>query len=1141
MPGGRLLNRDWRAWAARWRRDPALRRHVTVTVLTLSVALLSQILSPEPVAAQEGTSNSPPPAPDPPTVYDNGLNALTVTWTEPDNAEPAVTGYDLEYRRRDSSDWLPGPQDQTGTSATITELKPDKNYYVRVRAQNGNGPGDWSEAGEGTTALYVGTMTVGDKVAYRGYRRRQGEPYGGPNSPGELVPRAFTYDGDEYRIITMAWCMCIRGGAGGLHSTAIDLYSLFHEIPDEWVLRVGDLRLLLADTERADLGRTGLKAYWPHLSPGWVTGRQYEVSFSRNPLRSSAGRGVIRGPLTAELSGVPNAHNGTSAFRFTLSFSEDVKNRRDDILGAALTVVGGSITDARQDHEASHRVWRVTVQPDGAEAISITLQADRDCATDGAVCTEDGRRLTQTITKSVRGPQPPVITGQSHFSLAENDTIVVGRFTASDPDSSRLTWQPPTGVDAALFTMDGSGNLRFLRAPDFEAPADSDTDNVYEVTVRVSDGLQLARHDVTVAVTDQNERPIAVDDEARTLEDEPVTIDVLSNDSDPDAGDTLSPRVVSAQHGTASIGHDRTVLFTPASHYHGDARITYEIVDAQGLAARAAARIEIEPVNDPPRFPSVNADRAVSEAAEQGDSVGSPVKATDIDGHTLTYRMVGPPEFTIEPGTGQIRVAPDAVLDSATRDSYVMRVEADDGNGGSADIVVTITVQQAPIEPRLDRVTLAGGGGGGGGSPPAPVPSDEEFDWNLTRDLESLAREQDEPTGMWSDGATLWVVDNASTGPDRVYAYDLATGEQQPNHEFELDSRNRFSHGIWSDGAIAWIADSGQDRLFAYNLRTGERLVGQDVELHESNRDPRGIWSDGETLYALDSVRDAIFAYDLKSAQLLAEYSLDSLNRSPRGIWSDGVALWVSDDGANRLFAYELVGGVLRRNEAEEFSFRSLLKAGNSDPRGIWSDGDVMYVVDSQDDRVYSYNMPDRTVARLDSLSLGEIDFGDFSPFRLAYSATVDADTSTATVLAEASEAAATLAIQPEDADGDESNGHEVSLGEVTRVAIAVTSSDGSRVNTYEITVRRRPCLVGLGAGRISEVTFSGGSLEALERCAETHSINAFFYWTGESWLLFGSNLPDFLTRAFRQTFANGIAVGTTLIAAVRGQPEEQR
>ena len=156
----------------------------------------------------------------------------------------------------------------------------------------------------------------------------------------------------------------------------------------------------------------------------------------------------------------------------------------------------------------------------------------------------------------------------------------------------------------------------------------------------------------------------------------------------------------------------------------------------------------------------------------------------------------------------------------------------------------------------------------------------------------------------------------------------------------------------------------------------------------ERNSDARGIWSDEETMWVLDGRTDALFAYDIASGDLLAEYALDSANDDPRGIWSDGVTIWVSDHGAKRLIAYRLPvlpdaetdpgeedadddARELERVSDEEFT--ELSKASNNSPRGIWSDGDVMYVADESDDRVYSYNMPDAIDARLASLTLSGV------------------------------------------------------------------------------------------------------------------------------------------------------------------------
>ena len=423
-------------------------------------------------------------------------------------------------------------------------------------------------------------------------------------------------------------------------------------------------------------------------------------------------------------------------------------------------------------------------------------------------------------------------------------------------------------------------------------------------------------------------------------------------------------------------------------------------------------------------------------------------------------------------------------------------------------------------------------GGGGGGPPPVPIPSDKDFDWNVTRDIESLDRGNDLPTGIWSDGQTLWVLENAASGADSVFAYDLEAGERQQNREFELDRRNRFSHGIWSDGETIWIADSGQDRLFAYVLESGARVEEREFELAERNRDPRGIWSDTEVMYVLDSVKDALFVYDLGSGELLAEHALDKLNESPRGIWSDGVTTWVSDDGAKRLFAYEFDDEALKRNEDLEFTFRSLLKAGNGNPRGIWSDGDIMYVVDEQDDKVYTYNIPDAIIALLSSLTLSGIELTEFSPGRLTYSTLADTSATVTTVEAIATQEAATVVIAPTDADADAENGHQIALDAVTEITITVTSINGSRTKSYRVVVEKPPCLTGLTSERLSEVTFVGGSLDDLGRCAREHGVSAFFYWTGESWLLYAPDAPEFLSRPFRSNFAAGIPAGASLIAA---------
>ena len=60
-------------------------------------------------------------------------------------------------------------------------------------------------------------------------------------------------------------------------------------------------------------------------------------------------------------------------------------------------------------------------------------------------------------------------------------------YTASDPESDAVTWSL-AGTDAHRFTISTSGELSFKASKDYEKPNDGNKDNIYEVTVRASDG-----------------------------------------------------------------------------------------------------------------------------------------------------------------------------------------------------------------------------------------------------------------------------------------------------------------------------------------------------------------------------------------------------------------------------------------------------------------------------------------------------------------------------------------------------------------------------------------------------------------------------------------------------------------------------
>ena len=664
-----------------------------------------------------------------------------------------------------------------------------------------------------------------------------------------------------------------------------------------------------------------------------------------------------------------------------------------------------------------------------------------------------------------------------------------------------------------------------------------------------ADGQRLSNRPELVVqreLQDVDGRPVAVDDTASTNEDRRAVIDVLQNDSDPE-GESLAVTIrTSGSNGLATVRADNLVTYTPDPNYYGGDSFTYTVSDGVH-SATATVSVTILSVNDAPEFPAATAQRRASPNAQPGENVGAPVTATDVEGDMLTYRLTGSTLFEIEPHTAQITVAAGAMLEPAPAE-HVVAVIATDHHGAEATVTVTVTTGRAP--PR--NVILTGGGGPPPG-PSGPTPSVEDFEWTVEHDIEELDSGHETPSGMWSDSVTLWIAANAEGAGDAVYAYDLESGERVEEREFALDERNRAPRGVWSDRNTIWVADSGQNTLFAHDLETGELLPGSDIALASRNVGARGIWSADGVMWVLDGRADALFAYGLESGELLAEYALDAANDDPHGIWSDAVTIWVSDHTAKRLFAYRLPvppdalpedPADLERVGGEEFgASRELSRASNNSPRGLWSDGDVMYVADASDGKVYSYNMPDAIDARLGSLTLGGVDIGEFDSGTTEYAGVAAEGVTETTVAAEASQRRATVVIDPPDRDA-EADGHQVALDGAIEIAVTVTSADGSREQVYRVRLGEQAageptfdCFRGAVAAGFSLVVYGGGSLEEVEACAESRHITALYALEGGAFVSYILGAPEFVNRTFGEVYADGLPALTVLTARSEGPP----
>ncbi len=789
----------------------------------------------------------------------------------------------------------------------------------------------------------------------------------------------------------------------------------------------------------------------------------------------------------------------------------------------AFTIIGGMLRFNDPPNFESKSTYRVTVHASDGPRGTPGILTDSLAVTVNVVDVNEAPELTG---------------GEASIDYPENGTGTVETYRASDPERASIVWSL-AGRDRDAFTISG-GTLRFNDPPDFE------DQGAYLVVVEASDGPLGASATltgellVTVAIVNVEEPGALSLSSLQPQVDTPLTATLTDEDG-------VSPGNITWRWESGGVEISGAVLdnYSPvASDVGKRLRVTASYTDgeASGKTAEAtsARAVRARPSsNAAPTFPSTETGaRDVGQNTLPGVGFGARVVATDSDSDILTYSLEPGGDrafFDIDQATAQLRTK--TRIDRVIGDSYTVTVAATDPSGDVARQTMTISVTAGPTPPIGGGGFFIGAGGGGGGG--GPSPSTVDFEWTVKHDLEALDGGQTLPTGMWSDGATLWLLDNPEGAGDAVFAYDRATGERLKDREFPLDERNRAPRGMWSDGkGVVWVSDSGRDYLFAYDLTTGERLEERDIDLHERNADARGILSDGAVMWVLDDRGNALFAYDLKSGALLAEYALDSANGSPVDLSSDGVTLWVSDPGSSprRLFAYRLPtreelqatgeGTPLERLRDEDFT--ELSSASNNSPRGIWAEGDLMYVADASDARVYTYNMPDAIDARLASLTLEGVDIGEFDPDHADYEGVIAEGVTETTVVAEAMQRRTNVAIDPPDADGDDINGHQVSLEGVEQIGVTVTSADGTRIKVYRVQLEVPEVHVALEAGWNSlewPGAMGASIVEALDEAGLADIVVAVYRWDEAA----GRWLGYFPGR-------DGIPVLNTLMAFTSGQ-----
>ncbi|HCG8470299.1 TPA: tandem-95 repeat protein [Vibrio parahaemolyticus] len=318
-----------------------------------------------------------------------------------------------------------------------------------------------------------------------------------------------------------------------------------------------------------------------------------------------------------------------------------------------------------------------TADWNGSEALTFT-------ATDPS-----GESVSQTVNFTVA----PVVDIVADKATVVEDTPTIIKVLGNDTfegDDKVVSLDTNNGPANGTVSVNPDGSVTYTPNDNYHG-----TDSF---TYIVTSGGVSESTTVRVDVTPVNDAPVAKDDTAITDEDTPVTIDVLSNDTDVD-GDKLSIQsasVIEAQGKVEIV--DGKLVFTPAENFNGDAEITYTVTDGS-LTDQATVKVTVNAVNDTPVVESNIADQTLAEDFTPY-TIDLNTAFSDVDGE-LTFSVSGNSNIQVAIVNGIATITPTADWNGKETITFT----AKDPSGESVSQTVNFTVTPvADIE--ADKTTV---------------------------------------------------------------------------------------------------------------------------------------------------------------------------------------------------------------------------------------------------------------------------------------------------------------------------------------------------------------------------------------------------------------------------------------------------
>ena len=317
--------------------------------------------------------------------------------------DPATTDYTAEVANTVESISLTASQNKDGAAISVMDgdgnsipdtaqidLQYGENIIsIVVTAQDGTTTMNYQATVTRAFAWHT-TMTVGERLT--AIPQGSGYTIWGEDM-GSLSTEQMVMNGTRHRILSL------MRYAGGLY------LNINPALPGDFTLTMDGQDFLARESAEPPTPAAG-RYWWNASGINWVTGNSVKVSIVPVPGSESLPARQLAPPI-AEFKRIPESHNGSDQFTFKLNFTAEVILSPKTMKVDAFQVTKGIIKKAERAKEGSNLNWTITVEPYSEADIVIRLPATQNCATIGAICTSEGRKLFNTTEFTVRGPSTP--------------------------------------------------------------------------------------------------------------------------------------------------------------------------------------------------------------------------------------------------------------------------------------------------------------------------------------------------------------------------------------------------------------------------------------------------------------------------------------------------------------------------------------------------------------------------------------------------------------------------------------------------------------------------------------------------------------------------------------------------------------